>query len=122
MKKSIIIILAFISIIGIFNSCVPEEDVFFEESLLIGKWVSGTEFYNYNSDYTGYTWDTSDDVTEDEAQNFEWSLINEELTHIHIMEIGGSVPKVYKVIELTTNSLIYEDNFGTQSIFSKINE
>lgn len=103
----------------LFNSC-EEEEKFFDESLLIGKWVSGTVFYKYASNNTGATWDTSDDVTEAEAQKFTWTLVQSELTHIHIMEMGGSVPKVYTVTELTATSLKYKDNFGKSYSFTKM--
>ena len=91
----------------LFNSCEVEETSF-QESFLIGKWQSGTVYYKYASNYSGATWDTSDDVTEAEAQAFTWSLVQSELTHIHIMEVGGNVPKVYTVTELTATSLKYK--------------
>lgn len=103
----------------LFNSC-EEEESSFQESFLIGKWVSGTVYYKYASNYSGATWDTSDDVTEAEAQTFTWTLVQSELTHIHILEVGGGgVPKVYTVTELTATSLKYKDNFGTYS-FTKL--
>ena len=119
MKKILVCLMMCFSISILFNSCTKYE-VSFDESLLIGKWVSGTIFYKYVSDYTGKTWDTSDDVTEEEAQSFTWSLVKEELTHIHILEVGGSVPKVYKVTELTASSLKYQDDFGTTFAFTKV--
>jgi hypothetical protein len=119
MKKILVCLMMCFSISILFNSCTKDE-VSFDESLLIGKWVSGTIFYKYVSDYTGKTWDTSDDVTEEEAQSFTWSLVKEELTHIHILEVGGSVPKVYKVTELTASSLKYQDDFGTTFAFTKV--
>jgi len=103
----------------LFNSC-EEDQSFFQESFLIGKWVSGTVYYKYSSDYSGKTWDTSDDVTEAEAQSFTWSLVQSELTHIHIMEVGGNVPKVYTVTELTATSLRYKDDFGKTYSFTKL--
>lgn len=103
----------------LFNSC-EEEEASFQKSFLIGKWQSGTVFYKYASNYSGATWDTSDDVTEAEAQTFTWSLVQAELTHIHIMEVGGNVPKVYTVTELTATSLKYKDNFGKTFSFTKL--
>ena len=58
----------------LFSSCV--DDVFFDSSLLIGKWESDGEYYRYDADGTGVTWDTKEDVHEDEAQAFKWSLIS----------------------------------------------
>jgi hypothetical protein len=100
-------------------SCEPEQDSF-DESLLIGKWQSGTLYYKYLADGTGGTWDTADNVTEAEAQAFTWTLVKSELTHIHILETGGSVPKVYTVTELTATTLKYHDDFGGNFSFTKV--
>lgn len=118
MKKILVCLMLCFSFTLLFNSC-EEEEKFFDESLLIGKWVSGSVYYKYASNYTGATWDTSDDVTEAEAQKFTWTLVQSELTHIHIMEVGGNVPKVYTVTELTATSLKYKDNFGKTYSFVK---
>jgi len=118
--KRIFYFLAMIAVVSaVLVSCEPEEESF-DESLLIGKWKSGTLYYKYLSDHTGGTWDTGDDVTEDEAQPFTWSLEKTELTHIHILEMGGTVPKVYTVTELTSTSLSYHDSFGVNFTFSKV--
>lgn len=119
MKKLIVCLMVCFSFSLLFNSCEVEESSF-DESLLIGKWVSGTVYYKYLSNYSGKTWDTSDDVTEAEAQSFTWSLVQSELTHIHIMEVGGNVPKVYTVTELTATSLRYKDDFGKTYSFTKL--
>ena len=111
---SMCMVLSFLAV-----SCETEQ-AFFDESLLIGKWQSGTLFYKYLGDGTGGTWDTADDVTEQEAQAFTWTLINAELTHLHILEIGGTVPKVYTVTELTSTSLKYHDDFGVHFSFTKV--
>lgn len=122
MKKSLLY-LTLITVITMFAvSCEPEEEVSFDQSLLIGKWKSGTLFYKYLADGTGGTWDTADDVTEAEAQSFTWTLVKSELTHVHIMEIGGSVPKVYTVTELTATSLKYHDDFGVNFSFTKVTQ
>jgi len=118
MKKLLVCLMVCFSFSVLFNSC-EEEEIFFQESLLIGKWASGTVYYKYLSDYSGKTWDTSDDVTEAEAQSFTWTLVKSELTHIHIMEVGGNVPKVYTVTELTATSLKYKDDFGKTYSFVK---
>lgn len=108
-----------LSFVVLFSSCEKEETLY-QESFLIGKWVSGTVYYKYLSNYSGSTWDTSDDVTEAEAQSFTWSLVKSELTHIHILEVGGNVPKVYTVTELTAGSLKYKDDFGKTYSFTKL--
>ena len=102
----------------VFSSCQKEPDTF-DSSLLIGKWVSGTVHYKYLGNNTGTTWDTADDVTEAEGQPFTWTLVQSELTHIHIITGGGSVPKVYTVTSLTAATLKYEDSLGTKYSFTK---
>jgi hypothetical protein len=115
----VIVIMAF----GFF-ACEPVEDMF-DETLLIGKWQSvndsKTEFYRYDINGRGATWDTADDVTEAEGQVFTWKLVNADLTHIHIMEIGGSgVPKNYTVTVLSATSLIYHDEFNKTFSYTKV--
>lgn len=111
-------------ILLLFTSCVAEKPTSFEESKLYGKWVNNTEYQVYKSNGTGYTWDTADDVTESEAQPFNWTLEVDILTHIHIMEMtsdgGGSIPKIYTVTELSETTLCYEDSYGKVVIFRKV--
>ncbi len=118
-KKTLFYLTAYMVITFLAVSCEPI-DKSFDEALLVGKWQSGTLYYKYLADGTGGTWDTSDDVTEAEAQLFTWTLVKSELTHIHILETGGSVPKVYTVTELTDTSLKYHDDFGTSFSFTKV--
>jgi hypothetical protein len=120
MKKKIFSYFAMFVVISILAvSCEPETTTF-DSSLLTGKWKSGTLYYKYSSDGNGGTWDTADNVTEAEAQKFTWTLVGSELTQIHILEIGGSVPKVYSVTELTSTSLKYEDDFAVKWSFTKV--
>jgi hypothetical protein len=118
-KRTVFYLTSLIIISFMAVSCEPEEESF-DQSLLIGKWQSGTLFYKYLDNGTGGTWDTGDDVTESEAQAFTWTLVASELTHIHLLEIGGSVPKIYKVTELTTTSLKYQDDFGVKFSFTRV--
>lgn len=122
MKKTVFYVLTVLTAVLFFASCSLEEPTF-DEGLLLGKWQQkGTQlFYTYAADYTGKTWDEAEDVTEAEAQRFTWSLDRATLTQIHIMEIGGSVPKTYTVTELNASSLTYEDSFGKSFSFTKVN-
>ena len=104
----------------------------FDESLLYGKWQEGSVFeryYDSDIDYVlptgdtvrvnGTTWDEGDDVSEDEAQAFNWTLTGSTLTHIHVGTFAN-VPKVYTLTTLTPSSLCYEDAYGTTHQFSKV--
>ncbi len=119
MKKTLYLIAAFVLFSVSFTSC-ELDDISFDDAMLIGKWKSGTLYYKYEATLTGKTWDTSDDVTEEEAQSFTWSLSDSELKHIYILELGATVPKVYTVTKLTFSTLEYEDDFGSTFSFSKV--
>ena len=114
-------IIAVTTIIVSMSSCSPDSDVEFDKTLLYGKWQENKtkNFEVYNSDGTGYTWDEADDVTEAEAQQFTWTLEGDALTHIHIMEMGANIPKVYTVTKLTATELTYKDDFGKTHTFNK---
>ncbi len=125
MKKIFFLFLSALVFMTSVNSCsfLLDNEAGFEESFLYGKWQSGSLYYKYASDHTGATWDTADDVTEDEAMHFTWTLVNAEFTHIYVTEINAtkaSIPKVYTVTTLTSNKLIYEDDYGTEWVFSKV--
>ena len=121
MKKTLFYLAMSIVLSLLAVSCETLETSF-DESLLIGKWQSGTLYYKYLYDGTGATWDTADDVTEQEAQAFTWTLVGAELTQNHILEIGGTVPKIYTVTELTETTLKYHDDFGVNYSFTKIGQ
>ncbi|MEI6753046.1 MAG: hypothetical protein WCK78_07745 [Paludibacter sp.] len=120
MKRITYYFLSFIALTFMFNSCSSNEIVF-DQNLLIGKWVSGTEYYRYDTGGKGVTWDTADNVTEAEGQAYTWTLVNADLTHIHILTTGGGgVPKIYTVTELTTSTLKYKDEFNKTYSYTKV--
>lgn len=120
MKNKIFYSAASLFLIFIFASCEKEE--FFDESLLAGRWQSGTLFDRYFANGTGYTWDEGDDVMEDEAQDFTWTLNGAELVRNEQMEIGEvEITKIYTVTELTTEVLRYRDDFGRSFTFNRVN-
>ena len=116
--KRVLYFLAILLMAVAFNSCEKEEEL--DETLLYGKWKSGTLYEVYKSNKTGHTWDTKDSVNEDEADPFTWNLVKSELQQFHIY-IGGTIPKFYTVTELTENTLKYKNNFGKTYTFTKVN-
>ncbi|HEY5469493.1 MAG TPA: lipocalin family protein [Bacteroidales bacterium] len=118
MKKTLRYLTALVVLTLIAVSCTKLGTTY-DQTLLTGKWKSGTLYYKYAANGTGGTWDTADNVTEAEAQPFTWTLDNDLLTQIHILQIGGSVPKVYTVTELTATSLKYHDSFNVSFSFTK---
>jgi hypothetical protein len=120
MKKILSCLVLCVVVALLLVSCDTLVEKSFDKTLLYGKWQSGTLFYKYLNDGTGATWDTKDDVTEAEAQKFTWTLIQSELTQNHILEMGGTVPKVYTVTELTDSTLKYHDDFAVEFSFKKL--
>lgn len=99
-------------------SCLPEEDVF-DETLLYGRWKSGTEYYIYNDNKTGLFWDSSE-TPEEYARRFNWELVKSDLTHIYLFDqdpenIDG-VPDVFTITELTATTLKYKNDFESYTL------
>jgi len=105
---------------------VDQPDVFhdleFDADLLIGVWREDENYYRYNEDGTAVNWDLSDDVMEDEGTELTWSLEGETFTHYYKMEIGGIVPKVFKMKSLEIDTMMYGDDYGVNHTFTKVEE
>ena len=125
--KSLFSVFLFLIIILIFNSCKKEESekqTTFDQKLLIGKWqLKNSVYYKYNTDGTGSTWDVSDtDITENDAQKFNWQLEGSKLIENHYLETtGGTVPKTYTITELSDSKLSKKDNYENVETFTKVN-
>ena len=134
MLKKRFLQIAFLALVAIAVVSCSEKSSDFDESLLIGKWERpspfsdeesfGYEYYRYDIGGIGASWDTTDDVTEAEAQEFKWTLIKSDLTLTHKIETTDQygIPKVYTVIKLTTTELVYKDDFGITYEFTKVEE
>lgn len=117
LRNVVCMTLALVALVG----CVPEMgEPEFSVDDIYGKWKSGTLYYRYDYGYKGATWDTADDVTEEEAQPFTWEIVGIDMTHIYIMEMGASIPKTYVIDELTPAVLKYHDAYGKNYQFSKV--
>ena len=118
MRNVALVAFALVALVG----CIPDPVVEpnFSVDDIYGKWCSGSVYYRYDSGYRGVTWYTADDMTEDEGQPFEWKIEGVDMTHIHIMEMGASVPKTYVIDELTSSVLEYHDAYGKDYQFYKV--
>lgn len=96
------------------------DDVEYDEDLLIGLWQSGSVFYRFDYDGVARTWDSADDILEEEVPIFEWQLDHSRFTHIHKMELNGAIPKVYRLTQLDLQTLVFEDDFGNVFSFEKV--
>lgn len=110
-------------VVCMLNGCTKNNDNLDEASLLIGKWQSGTLYETYSTDHIYTRWDTDDDVTEAEAQKYQWTLKKSTVTQIQLIEIPNYYnPKVYAVLVLDATTLVYEDDYGNKKTFTKVLE
>ncbi len=127
--KKLFLFSALSSLLFIATSCgIGEKEPAFDGNLIIGKWV-GTfdgmdDYWRYDADGTGANWVPQQDVTEEEGQRFEWEFDEEEsrLTQVHIMDMGGRVPKVYTMTTLNDNLMVYKDQYGNSHSFRRVNK
>ena len=81
--------------------------------LIVGRWKTsdGGHFEVYNSDGTGKMWDPADDVQEDEADTFTWSIDeNNKLTQIVNFQSGaGVVPQYCNILILNETTFKYNN-------------
>lgn len=132
MKKIIPFFLCLVIAFG-FCACKKKPAVIVvSESKLYGKWQEGSVYERYydspiervmpNGDtvrVNGTTWDEGDDVSEDEAQFFNWTLTGNTLKHEHVGTFV-MVPKLYTISLLSTHALVYQDEYGVTHHFSKV--
>ena len=132
MKKHLHILL-FLFLVLSLGACHKKPPVIhYDASMLYGKWQEGSVFERYyeteferilpNGDTVkanGTTWDEQDDVMEEEAQLFKWTLTGATLKHEHV---GAFiiVPKIYTVSTLTSSELVYHDDYGTTHHLTKV--
>lgn len=119
--KRTLILLSSLFVAVTFTACIPElplPTADYDINDLYGKWQSGSEYYVYHSDGTGYTWDEADRVYENEAQPFTWEVDESEMIHIHKAEMGFDVPDHYILTELTASTLKYYDAIDPNKTYS----
>ena len=132
MKKSVYLFLG-LALLMWLTSCggFIENDIY-DVGLLYGKWQEGTVFERYYASdnmfilplgdtiqANGTTWDEGEDITEEEAQIFKWTLNGATLIHEHVGTFV-IVPKVYTITSLTSTELIYNDDYGTTHHYTKV--
>lgn len=117
MKKSILILLVAAFFVTLFTvSCSKKKDESKSYSeLIVGRWkTSAAEPYYevYNSNGTGKMWDTADDVQEEDADTFSWSIdSNNKLTQIvHFQGGQGDIPQYCNIITLNETTLKYNND------------
>ena len=91
--------------------------------VLVGRWntADGGHCEVYNADGTGHMWDPADDVQEEEADNFDWSIDeNNKMTQIiHYQGGQGEVPQYCNLFTLNATEFHY-DNEGWRAEYSLV--
>ena len=91
--------------------------------VLVGRWstADGGHFEVYNADGTGHMWDPADDVQEEEADTFEWSIdANHNMTQIvHYQGGQGVVPQYCNILKLNATEFNY-NNEGWRAEYSLV--
>lgn len=119
MKKLLYFLLGMLLMLGVSSCNGFGNENNFDATLLYGRWQEGSVFERYDNTGLGATWDVSDDVSEEEAQLFKWSLDGATLVHEHIGTFV-TVPKVYTVSSLTPSTLVYSDDYGKTHYYTKV--
>ncbi len=107
------------------TGCTEKTELVINPSDLHGKWQATdnrTEFWRYNSDGTGITWDESDDVYETDTVgvlHFMWSTNMSHLELDYYGEMGQHAYENYTVTRLTPDSLVWKDLYGDYRTFVK---
>ena len=116
-----LLLLAFVPMLLV--SCTEEvKPVEVNDSLLIGKWQKETnmqEYWRYDADSTGETWDESEDVQEGEGIKFNWTTVEDQLRLDFYGEMGQHVYYDYTVVTQTESRLEWKDIYGNKQVFLK---
>ena len=84
------------------------------KEFLVGLWESdGHVYYRFNPDGTGHTWDVADDLTEEEASNFNWEAYEEAIMLTHKLRLRGIVPRYYELDHINAFDLRFHDSYSS---------
>ena len=107
----------------LFVGCIPEvEPLTVDETLLVGTWQKESntqEYWRYDAEHTGETWDESEDVHEGEGTKFNWSTEEDQLRLDLYGEMGQHVYYDYTVVTQTASRLEWKDVYGNKQVFLK---
>lgn len=130
MKKSIILVIIVAFLLTLANvSCKKktEETKKTYSELVVGRWKTsdGGHFEVYYSNGTGKMWDPADDVQEDEADTFDWSIDegNKKMTQIvHYQGGQGELPQYCNILTLNETTFKYNnEGWRAEYTLTKVN-
>lgn len=113
-----------VALIFLAIACTPEKvTLTIDDNALVGTWQATdvpSEHWRYDADYTGETWDESDDVHEGEGTRFNWSTDADILSLDLYGSMGQHVYYDNTVTLQTSDSLCWKDLYGNSRTFVKI--
>ena len=81
--------------------------------LIVGRWktADGGHFEVYDADGHGHMWDPADDVEEEEADTFEWSIDeHKQMTQIiHFHSGAADLPQYCNILKLNSTTFKYNN-------------
>lgn len=103
----------------------PNDTVMVDGSALVGKWCAmdnKTEFWRFNSDGSGLTWDEADDVyeTDENVPRFNWTTQLDQIRIDIYGQMGQHVYYDWTVTRQTPDSLTFKDLYGNFRTFVKL--
>lgn len=118
-KVSLLLVVAFFATLFTVTSCKKDDDKKDNNTnyseLIVGRWKTDAEqpYYEvYKSNGTGHMWDTAEDITEEEADQFDWSIDehNQMTQIIHFQGGQGDVPQYCNILILNETTLKYNND------------
>lgn len=115
-KVSLLLIVAFFAALFTVTSCKKDDDDNKNYTeLIVGRWKTNAEqpYYEvYYSNGTGKMWDTAEDVQEEDADTFDWTIdSNNKLTQIiHFQEGQADLPQYCNIITLNETTFKYNND------------
>ena len=116
------LLLFFVGSLGL-TGCEPEKvSVDIDEGKLIGVWYAldnTQEYWRFNVDYKGVTWDESEDVQESEGIKYNWAVVGDQLQLDFYGEMGQHVYYDYTFTAQNDTSFTWKDIYGNSRTFVK---
>ena len=126
MKKRFLSYCLLLTAMAVMVGCTEKAEVVVDRNALVGKWQATdntSEFWRYNADGTGKTWDESDDVHETDTVgvlHFNWTTVQSHIELDYYGEMGQHAYENYTVTRQTSDSLVWKDLYGDYRTFVKI--
>jgi len=120
------------------TSCATDDEEQLQDDVTVEQWRAGivglwnengtTDYYRFSADgkgakatpSTGKYWDTADDITEAEADPFQWYIESDGLYLNHsINGIYNGYEPAISILSITSTTMKWKDNDGLLRTFTK---